>query len=369
VGGLRLERAVERLVLEALEPVGVEAMIAAAAAHVQASENERVHWQQRVERARYEVDLARRQYDAIDPANRLVGRELERRFEAALESVQTIEEQAAGELRRLARPLSAPEQEQLRHYAQDLPALWNAATTRPQDRKRLVRLLIENVVVTTAERESTLHAEVHWTGGERSRVELPKGRPGIHRYVAPEELLDLLRTLAREFSDDQIARILNRKGIRTPKDLPFTAHRVRVTRHNHQIPTGPLVPRLGEDIHTAEQAATLLGVNRSTLMRWVDAGLVKGAQLTPGAPWRIQLGLADVRRLTAAEVPEGWLSLKKAALALGVSQQTVVQRLKAGTLEGVRVRCGRRSGWRVRVKLDTYSAQPGLFRSAPPTST
>jgi excisionase family DNA binding protein len=104
-------------------------------------------------------------------------------------------------------------------------------------------------------------------------------------------------------------------------------------------------------------------------MRWIEAGLVKGAQLTPGAPWRIQLGPADVRRLTATDVPEGWLSLKKAALALGVSQQTVVQRLKAGTLEGVRVRRGRRSGWRVRAKLDTYGEQPALFRPAPLTST
>ena len=333
VGGVRLERAVERLVLEALEPVGVEAMIAAAAAHVQASESERVHWQQRVERARYEVDLARRQYDAVDPANRLVGRELERRFETALESAHAIEEQAAAELRRLARPLSATDQDRLRRYAQELPALWNAPTTRSQDRKRLVRLLIQNVVVTTAAGESTLHAEVHWTGGERSRVELPKGRAGVHQ------------------------------------GLPFTAHGVRMTRHNHEIPTGPFVPRVGDDIHTAEQAATLLGVNRSTVMRWVDAGLVKGAQLTPGAPWRIQLGPAEVRRLAAADVPDGWLSLKKAALVLEVAQQTVVQRLKAGTLEGVRVRRGRRSGWRVRVKLDTYGDQPALFAPATPTST
>ena len=114
VGGLRLERAVERLVLDALAPLGVDAIVEAAAGHARVSETERGQWRQRVERARYEADLARRQSEAVDPANRLVARELERRFETALRDLEAIEPQAQARIAALEKPLTVEEQETLR---------------------------------------------------------------------------------------------------------------------------------------------------------------------------------------------------------------------------------------------------------------
>src|SRR5213593_4606385 len=111
--GRRLERGVEELVLEALQPVGMEAMIQAAADHGRACEAERAHWQQRVERARYEVDLARRQYEAVAPANRLVTRELERRFENALQGREEIESKTQAQMQKMDRPLTEEEQHTL----------------------------------------------------------------------------------------------------------------------------------------------------------------------------------------------------------------------------------------------------------------
>ena len=294
-----------------------------------------------------------------------MGRELERRFETALEALQGIEQEAEERIRSLEIPLSAQDQERLQRYAEDLPRLWNAPTTRPQDRKRIVRLLIDNVVA-TREGESVLKADVHWSGGEVSHLEVTTGRAGCHRYAAPSELIDLVRTLAREFSDSQIARILNRKRIWTPKGLPFNTHRVRMTRCNHQIEKGPSVPRAGEDIHTAQQAAAILGVDRCTVIRWVESGFLRGVQLTSGAPWRIQVSAEDIRRLKATDAPQGWLSLKKAAIALGGSQQTVLQKLNSGTFEAVRVQRGRRSGWRINVKTTPCDRQATLFDSAGP---
>ncbi len=368
-GGIRLERAVERLVLEALEPLGVEAMIEAAAAQVQASESQRIHWQQRVERARYEVDLARRQYDAVDPANRLVVRELERRWEAALEALREIEQEAEERIRSLETPLGPDEQRRLRRYAQHLPSLWSAPTTRPQDRKRMVRLLIDHVGVTVPADGAALEAQVHWSGGEVTSLALARGRKGINRYVATSDLIELLRTLAQEFSDSQIARILNRRGLRTPTGLCFTAQRVAVTRNNHGIENGPLVPRTGEDVYTALQAAEILGVNRTTVIRWVETGLLKGTQLTEAAPWRIRVAPEDVDRLRPTDTPQGWVTLKKAALVLGVGQQAVVQRLNRGTLEAVRIREGRRSSWRIRLPSTAYDPQATLFDATRPSST
>jgi len=358
---VRLERAFEELLLEALEPVGVEAMIEAAAAHARSCEAERGRWEQKVERARYEADLARRQYDAVDPGNRLVGRELERRFEGALRGLEAAEAEARARIQALERPLAEEEQARLRTYAGNLAELWNAPTTRVQDKKRIVRCLVENVVVTVPEEGSRMKADVHWKGGEATTIEVPRGRSGVHRWVTDPELVALVRELAGEFSDEQIARILTRKGLRSAKDLPFTARRVTSLRGNHAIP-GTASRKLGaEDVYTAEQAARILGVCHSTVIRWVEAGLLRGSQLTSGAPWRVRLTDADRRRLLAADAPQGWLPLKGAARALGVSQQTVLQRLQSGQLEGVRVRVGRRSGWRIRIPASACDQQPDLF--------
>jgi DNA invertase Pin-like site-specific DNA recombinase len=363
-GALRLERAAERLLLEALAPLGIEAMLEAAKAHLEAGAAERAHWRHRVERARYEVGLARKQYDAVDPANRLVAGELERRWEEALRELERIEGEAEVRIQALEKPLTAKEQERLRAYAGDLPRLWSAPGTRPQDKKRIVRCLIENVVVTVPEEGAQLKAEVCWVGGEKTAVELPKGKTGIHRHITDPELVELIRTLAQEFSDEQIARILSRRKLKTSKGLPFTARRVTSLRGNYGIEGRTRARLQGGDVYTAEQAAEILGVCHSTVIRWIETGLLHGSQLTSGAPWRVRVTEEDKRQLAAADAPEGWLPLKGAAQVLGVSQQTVLQRLKSGRLEGVRVRVGRRSGWRIRVAQtggDDREDQPSLL--------
>lgn len=360
-GARRLEQAVERVLLECLSPLGVEAMIEAAKVYAQDNEAQGRQWEQRVERARYEVDLARRQYDAVDPDNRLVARELERRFEKALRALEATQSEARTHLRALQEALSSNEEQLLRRYAHNLATLWNTPTTRPQDRKRIVRCLIETVVVTVLPDESVVKAQVYWKGGEVTVIEVPKGKSGVHRYVSDPELVELIRLLARDFSDQQIARILYRKGLRTPKGLSFATHHVASLRNNYNITKGPRVPVRGKDVFTAEQAAELFGVTRSTVIRWVEAGLLRGSQLTYGAPWRIQVTEEDLNKLKPSEVADDWLTLKRAAFVLGVSQQTVLQKLNSGQLEGVRVRTGRRSAWRIHVLTNTYSNQQSLF--------
>jgi len=89
--------------------------------------------------------------------------------------------------------------------------------------------------------------------------------------------------------------------------------------------------------------------------------LLRGSQITKGAPWRVQVTPEDIKRLKATDIPEDWLTLKGAAAALGVSQQAVLQKLNRGELEGVRVKVGRRSGWRIQVPVTTYEDQKTLF--------
>ena len=360
-GARCLEAAVESQLLECLSPLGMEAMIKAANLYAQDNAVERARWQQKIERARYEVQLARRQYNAVDPGNRLVARELERRFEGALTELKRTESQAEEYLQALQEPLSATEKDELKGYTKELAKLWDAPTTRPQDRKRIARCLIESVVV-TADRDSTmLKAVVYWKGGEQTSVEVPKGKTGIHRYVSPPELVELIGKLADEFSDAQIARILKRKRLQTPKGRSFQAYHVANVRHQHSIAPGPVVPLQGDDVYTAEEAGKLFEVDRVTVIRWVEVGLLKGRQATSGAPWRIIVTQEDIDKLKPKEPDEDWLSLKGAALRLKLSQQTVLQKVNSGELEGVRVRAGRRIGWRIHLPEGVYDNQPTLF--------
>jgi len=360
-GARRLERAVEELLLASLAPLGLEAMVRTAALHTQDNQAQRVQQEQRIERARYEVQLARRQYEAVDPQNRLVARELERRFETALQELEAVSANASERLQQLEAPLSPAEEQQLKAYAEDVGKVWQAPGTRVQERKRIARCLVEKIVVLAAPGAERLQAQVHWKGGEQTAIEVARGKTGVHRYVSDPELVELVRTLAREFSDEQIARILSRKRLQTPKGHAFKAYHVSNVRQGYGIAKGPTIPVRGEDVYTAEQASELLGVHRCTVMRWVETGLLRGRQLTGAAPWRIQVTPADLARLKPSGADPAWLPLKGAALALGVSQQTVVQKLKCGELEGVRVQTGGRTAWRIHVPPGTCANQPTLL--------
>ena len=360
-GARRLERAVEELLLASLAPLGLEAMVRTAQLHTQDNQAQRAQQEQKIERARYEVELARRQYDSVDPQNRLVARELERRFEQALAQLETVAANASERLQKLEVPLSPAEEQQLKAYADEVAKLWSAPGTRVQDRKRVTRCLLEKIVVLAPPEAERLQAEVHWKGGEKTSIAVARGKTGLHRYVTDPELVELVRTLAREFSDEQIARILSRKRLQTPKGHAFKAYHVSNVRHGYGIAKGPSLPVQGEDVYTAEQAAELLGVHRCTVIRWVEVGLLRGRQLTAAAPWRIQVRPEDVARLKPSDADLAWLPLKGAAQAMGVSQPAVVQKLKCGELEGVRVQTGGRTAWRIHVPQGTCDNQPTLL--------
>lgn len=150
-------------------------------------------------------------------------------------------------LSELEEPLSEVEEQLLTRYAGHLESVWKAPTTKPQDRKRIARCLIEKVVVTSPREGANLEAKVYSRGGEMTVVEVPKGKSGVHRYVLDPELVDLVRELAGEFSDAQIAYVLGRKGLKTSKGLSFRAYHVSNVRKKYSIAKGPLVPVVGKD--------------------------------------------------------------------------------------------------------------------------
>ena len=345
LGGRRIEKAVADLFLDAVEPAGVEVALRALESIQHEQEQLAHHWRQRIERAEYEAELARGRYEAVDVANRLVSKELERRWNEALTSAQLVRREAEEHLRRMLRELSEIERQRVLRMSREVRRMWNAPTTTPRDRKRLLRSVLERVVLTA--QEHSVQISVEWKGGQLSELEVGRKRRGEPLCVTEKEVVELVQKLAVEggLDDTQIARVLIKRNMRTATGLTFTKQRVQSVRSQYQIPRGTGHP--DGPSFTAEQVAAELGVSSRTIHAWVREGLLRGEQLMPGAPWRIVLDDDTRRRLAGEDAPSGWVGLEQAARRLGVSKQTVSNWVKSGKLQTVRVSRGRRKGWRI----------------------
>ncbi|MBI5479570.1 MAG: recombinase family protein [Deltaproteobacteria bacterium] len=318
-------------------------------------------WRHQIEQAEYEAERAARQYDAVEPENRLVVRTLEERWNAALARVEELKTQAHSR-REQIRPLSEHERARATRLAQDLEAVWHAATTTNQDRKQLLRAAIEEVQLRT---EAEYYAvKIVWTGGAVTEREVRRRKRGDLPVTAtPKDTVELVRTLAAEFDDAQIACVLGKQGRRTGEGNPFTAHKVAQLRNRNDIPVHPLRrardPKEGP--FTADQAAAELGVASETIHHWLRDGILPGRQLAPGAPWKIVLTDELRKKLTGGEAPPGWVGLTEAAKQLGLPKQQVAYLVKRSKLTAVRVKVGKRQYWKIDVAAATCGTQSKLF--------
>lgn len=342
LGGGRLDKAVAGAFLEAVTPAGIAAT-AGAVRELEDQHAQRLAGQRlAVERAEFEAERARRQFDACEPEHRLVARTLERALEEALGAAEGERAKFAALEQRRPAPLTDAERDALARLARDLPRLWDAETTTDRDRKQLLRSLIGEVVITIDAPERRADVEVFWEGGARSELSLPLNSRGPERRRLAEGTIELIRRLAAHHPDRQIAQILSRQGRLTGSGLPFTEARVRGARQRARIPAAD------SDLVTIDQAARELEVSTATVRRWLGDGLLPGEQTTLGAPWRIRL-TDEMRRQFVPEVPDGYLPLAEAARALGCARQTVLQKVQRGDLRAVQVTKGRRKGLRIEV--------------------
>jgi DNA invertase Pin-like site-specific DNA recombinase len=348
VGGGQIDQAVAGALLAALTPAGVKAALRAAEALEHDHDAALSQWRLQVERARYQAERAERRYRQVEPEHRLVARGLERDWEQALQALAAAEAELSLREHRRPTTLTADEREQLLRLGADLGRVWSAPTTSDRDRKQLLRCLIEEAIIHVAREERRATVTMRWRGGALSElvVTLPKPQPAIR---TDEDTIELLRRLATHYDDATIAGILNRQGRRSATGERFTAIIVGGLRRYRGIPAHepPADPPDGELLPIA-RAAEVLGVAPSTLHRWLGDGFIAGEQDTPGAPWRIRVN-DQLRALFVEQPPAGFVPIIDAMRALGVSRQTVLQRVKRGELEAVHVRRGRRKGLRIRV--------------------
>ncbi len=360
VGGKRIETTVVEAFLAVTVAAGAEAAALAAEQTRQESDAVEQAWRLQIEKAAYEAQRAERQYMTVEPENRTIARELERRWNERLEELEAVRAKASA-ARVQRRPLT---EEELRHAQElggNLGAVWNAATTTVRDRKRLLRALIDEVQVRTDDKHHRVR--IVWKGGAATDREVVRLRHSGPLHTTAEEVVELVRTLARDFDDAQIARVLHRRRMRSGLGLAFTKSSVSSLRHKHQIPAcATKKPRdRREGPFTAEEAARELGVTASTVHHWLRQGVLAGQQATIGAPWRIVL-TGEVRsRLAGGDAPAGWVGLAEAARRLGVSKSLAAYWVKQGKLPAVRTTVGKRRCWRIDLSSATCAHQRGLF--------
>lgn len=284
-GGLRVDAAISTEVLRHLGPLGVEAAFEAIA--MQQGENAETRRQAELAltQARYEADLARRQYDAVDPANRLVAGELERRWNDRLAEVQRQEERLATLAASRPATLSAEEKDRLMALGADLEIAWSHPGATAETRKRILRAVLEEIVTTLT--EERIELVIHWRGGDHTRLAVPRNKTGQHRWSSDADVRELIRALARQQVDGAIAATLNRLGKRTGRGNPWTEARVRSFRSQHRVPAHRPSEMAARGELTLEEAARRLGVSKMTVLRLISAGTIAATQVCKGAPWAV----------------------------------------------------------------------------------
>jgi len=357
IGGVQIDQAVADALLEQLKPAAFEATLQATQQLESDHDAALAQWRLAVERAHYEAQRTERRYRSVDPENRLVARGLEAEWEQRLSELEQA--RAALERKSQLRPptLSPEDYGRIRALGSDLKCVWTAPTTTDRDKKELLRTLLEEVIIAVQRNECRAHLTLRWRGGMITELDLHLPRLNPARVRTDEDTVELVRRLAIHYSDGVIAGILNRQGRKTVHGERFTANQVGNLRRYRNIARfePPAEPPKGELV-TIAGAADILQVASSTIHRWLADGIIPGEQVTPGAPWQIRI-TDELRARFVEEAPAGYVAMLEATLLLGVSRQTVLQRVKRGELDAVHVVRGRRKGIRIKV----VDHQPDLF--------
>jgi DNA invertase Pin-like site-specific DNA recombinase len=284
VGARRPDELVATELLRIVEPLSVEAALAARDLAMQQATDRRRARELECEQARYAVQLALRRYEAVDPDNRLVASELEARWNAALAHLRACEA-------RLDEPVvtaeSVPDREALLRLAVDLRAAWEAPTADARVKQQLVRTLIEEILIDLDATRHEVVLVIHWRGGQHSEARARKPKPGEHRKRTSGEADAVIRNMAGTWSDAHIAAALNRLGIRTGQGQTWTADRVESYRRTARISAyAPAIDR--EQWMTMRDAATYAGISDYFVRTLIQRGILPAKQVVPDAPWQIR---------------------------------------------------------------------------------
>jgi excisionase family DNA binding protein len=294
-GGLRVDAAVVRELLRAVEPMAIEAAMEAERGYMERQGEQHRIVELELQQARYEASLAERRYAACDPDNRLIAAQLEKSWETALRRVEAC--QARLEAARAPDP--AVMKPDFTGLAADLDAAWNAPGVTMRTRQRLLRALVTDIIADVDEAAREVVLTIHWRGGQHSQLRVRKPKSGEHGRRTPDEALAVMRAMATRWSDEDIAASLNRMGMPTGQGKTWTAHRVSSVRRVNGIHAYRSADNNGEWL-TMSEAATTLGVTRHRIRRLIKEGILTAEQVVPGAPYQIRAAELQHEQVAAA---------------------------------------------------------------------
>jgi DNA invertase Pin-like site-specific DNA recombinase len=249
-------------------------------------------WKLRLQRAEYEVQLAQKRYEQVDPENRLVASTLEQRWNDALIELEDVQNQIA-ELQQREHVITSRQREEVLKLARDLPRLWKSKATSAKDKKRILQLLIQDITVEKPERgKAILH--LRWQGGQCETLDVELPRPSAERWRHSESLVQRVRELARDYSDTEIATQLNAEGLKSNKGNPFTRSSVSWIRNKHAIPP---VDKKQPGEHTVQEVSQQFGVSPGVVYYWIAHKILPARRLNNGSPYWIMINPQKKREL------------------------------------------------------------------------
>ena len=292
VPGATIDTAVANHLLEVLSESNLDISLAVLNELEQNAQQQEQQWQLRLERVRYEAERAERQFNAVEPENRLVARTLEKRWNEKLQLLAELElaYTQAQLVERLE--ISDEQRQQILNLARDIPTVWHSPTTTAQERKEMLRLLVKQIALTPVDSPTRqTQIKILWHTGATS--ELFTNRPSIQQKLGtPPEVIQAIRELAAGRTDTEIACELNRQGLVSPKGRAFTASSVAWIRLKYKIDKPGSNPKFAHDIgisadgnYSTSALASLLGVGIHTIHYWREQGIIPATQETPNGPW------------------------------------------------------------------------------------
>jgi DNA-binding XRE family transcriptional regulator len=270
--GVNIDAAIGRLTLDTLTPMALEVALSVQQ-ELQARQEEvdRVHYQQ-VERARFEAELAKRRYMRVDPDNRLVADSLEAEWNEKLRQVNQAQEDYEHQRQVTQIELSEQQKAEITALANDFPRLWNSPQTPQRERKRMMRLLIEDVTLCDGE-EITAH--VRFKGGTVTTLQLPRPKTAWELHTTPPDVVAEIDRLLDKHTDLEIVPLLNAQGMLTGKEHEFDVTAVQRIRRAYGLKNR--FERLREKgLLTMQELAEKLHVTTKTVKDWKNGGLILG---------------------------------------------------------------------------------------------
>ena len=286
--GRKLESIVENEIIKVLQPQAIRAAILAEEKSHQRAKEKTSSLYYALEQARYEANRIERQYNSVEPENHLVSATLAQRWQEALEKVEELDDQYNQSLLQ-QQPITQQERKQLFCLADDLKRVWNHPNSDAKIKKRLVRLLIQEIWVKFAE-EKKIKATIHWHGGVHSEYEFERRHKRSTQKENTKKQIstsDLIRKLVRVCDDKQIARILNRLGYLADNNLTWSQSLVFDLRQKYSIPKFSEEEYEKHGFVNLKQAAQILKVSMSTVLQMIEIGLIHANQIIKHAPWEI----------------------------------------------------------------------------------